>query len=417
MSDFIPTAGQAEALTAIKNMPHMFPGGGGLCVISGYAGTGKTTLLKVLAKEFPTLFVLTPTGKAAVRVKQAAGCDALTIHRWQYNPMKDEESGEYQFLMKKAEEIRLPPNKTLIVDEASMVTEQVFQHLYFFVKTLGMNLVLIGDGFQLPPVERDPTKKSFSVFSPDFQADIKVNLTEVLRQALENPIIRIGTDIRTNINIMSSVLALPVVVPSQLETALLENLANSGVIICHKNKTRHDLNLKIRELRKLPKGVLWENEPILVTKNNYDLSVFNGEVFTVAELGRRHQKFAVTDRRKNKTLFMEFQSVKFSDTEAEGVLSPEEVFGKAEELDPDAIKYGSQQCMKRDYPELEKDDRPKHIHANLGYALTCHKSQGSEWPEALVFVEDSVKLSTTEGRRWLYTAITRSKDKIRVVWP
>lgn len=416
MSDeFVPTAGQAEALEVIRKMSEKFPGGGGLAVISGYAGTGKTTLLKVLTKEHPGLFVLTPTGKAAVRVKQAAGCDAMTIHRWMYTPIKDEDSGEYRFAMKEAKQLQLPPNKTLIVDEASMVTSQVFDHLYFFVKTLGMNLVMIGDGFQLPPVERDPEKATFSVFN--VAADIKVNLTEVLRQALENPIIRISTEIRTNANIMTSVLALPVVVSSQLDAALLENWNKNGVIICHKNQTRHDLNNRIRALRGLPKNLLREDEPLLVTKNNYDLNVFNGEVFTVGELGRQHLKYAVTDRRKNKTLYMEFLEITFTDTECQAVVSPEEIFGKASELDPDAIKRGSSQCMARDYPELDKDSRPKHLHANLGYALTCHKSQGSEWPEALIFIEDSVRLSTQEGRRWLYTALTRARETVRVVWP
>ena len=415
MSDFVPTAGQAEALEVIRKMSEKFPGGGGLAVISGYAGTGKTTLLKVLTKELPNLFVLTPTGKAAVRVKQAAGCEAMTIHRWMYTPRKNEETGEYTFAMKEAKELQLPPNKTLIVDEASMVTSQVFDHLYFFVKTLGMNLVMIGDGFQLPPVERDPEKQTFSVFT--VEADIKVNLTEVLRQALENPIIRISTEIRVNANIMTSIMALPVVISSQLDQALLDNWNKNGVIICHKNKTRHDLNNRIRELRGLPKNLLREDEPLLVTKNNYDLGVFNGEVFTVGELGRQHLKYPVTDRRKNKTLYMEFLEVSFTDTPCEAVVSPEEIFGKAAELDPDAIKRGSGQCMARDYPELTKDERPQHLHANLGYALTCHKSQGSEWPEALVFIEDSVRLSTTEGRRWLYTALTRARETVRVVWP
>jgi exodeoxyribonuclease-5 len=415
VSEFVPTAGQAEALAVIRGMPEKFPGGGGLAVISGYAGTGKTTLLKVLTKELPSLFVLTPTGKAAVRVKQAAGCDAMTIHRWMYKPMKDEDTGEYHFAMKEAKDLQLPPNKTLIVDEASMVTQQVFEHLYFFVKTLGMNLVMIGDGFQLPPVERDPLKQTFSVFT--IEADIKVNLTEVLRQALENPIIRISTEIRVNSNIMASVLALPVVVSSQLDAALLENWNKNGVIICHKNQTRHDLNNRIRALRGLPKGLLREDEPLLVTKNNYDLNVFNGEVFTIAELGKQHLKYPVTDRRKNKTMYMEFHEVTFTDNPCEAVVSPEEIFGKAAELDPDAIRKGSAQCMARDYPELSKEERPQHLHANLGYALTCHKSQGSEWPEALIFIEDSVRLSTQEGRRWLYTALTRARETVRVVWP
>jgi len=401
-------------------MTQRFPGGGGIAVISGYAGSGKTTCLKVLAKERPGMFVLTPTGKAAVRVKEAAGCDALTIHRWQYRATKDEDSGEYRFEMKESKELALPPDRTLIVDEASMVTQQVFEHLHFFARTLALNIVFIGDGFQLPPVERDQDKKSFSVFHPDFPADVKVNLTEILRQALESPIIRIGNEIRVGSDIMSSILQLPVVISSQVDQALLENLSRGGVIICHKNQTRHELNTRIRTLKGLPKGILREEEPLLVTKNNYDLDVFNGEVFTVAELGRQHLRVSVTDRRKNKSLNMSFQEVTLHDTPANAVVSPEEIFGKAADMDPDVIRAASKKTMATAYPKREDGSvpaaRPSHLHANLGYAVTCHKAQGSEWPEVLVFMEDSIRLTSLEGRRWAYTALTRARESVRVVW-
>jgi exodeoxyribonuclease-5 len=298
-----------------------------------------------------------------------------------------------------------------------MLSEQLYHHLSFFARSLALNLVLIGDGFQLPPVERDLAKKSFSVF--DLPADIKVNLTEVLRQALENPIIQIGTAIRTSPNIMSTVLSLPVIPSAEVDRALLQNLEEGGVVICHSNKMRQELNARIRTLKSLPEDILREGEPLLVTKNNYDLDLFNGEILTVAELGRQYRRFPVTDRRKNKSLFMEFQHVVFHDIEAkaEAIISPQEVFGKAVALDPDAIRHGSILCMAREHPSIEKEKRPKHLHATLGYAITAHKSQGSEWPSVLVVVEDSVKLSTQEGRRWLYTAITRSKDKVAVIWP
>jgi len=414
VSNFTPTAGQAEALAVIRGMKDKFPGGGGIAVISGYAGTGKTTLLKVLAEESPDLFVLTPTGKAAVRVKEAAGCEAMTIHRYQYTPIKDEFTGEYDFMMKSSKELRLPPNKTLIIDEASMVTSQVFMHLHFFAQALGLNLVFIGDGFQLPPVEKDPNKKAFSVFAPDFEADFKVNLTEILRQALDSPIIRISNDIRTNSNLMASIMELPIVVDAALDQALLDNWTAGGVIICHKNATRHDLNMKIRELRGLPKGLLREDEPLMVVKNNYELDVFNGEVFTIREFGRSHLKVAVTDRKGGKSHYMGFQEVTFKDTPCEAVISPEEVFGRVQGLDPDMIAKASRAAMKRAYPELPA--KKNHMHANLGYTLTCHKAQGSEWPEALIVIEDSVRLATEEGRRWCYTALTRSRERIRVYW-
>lgn len=416
MSDFIPTQGQAEALAVIRSMPERFPGGGGVAVISGYAGTGKTTLLKVLAEEHPGLFVLTPTGKAAVRVKQAAGCEGMTIHRWQYNPTKDEKTGEYRFTTRQSSELRIPVNKTLIIDEASMVQKQVWDHLYFFCQALGLNIVLIGDGFQLPPVEIDPTKKAFSVFADDFPAQVKVNLTEVLRQALESPIIRISTDIRTQADITGPITQLDIVTEKKLEDALLETYERKGVIICHKNATRHSTNARIRQLRGLPEGELVAGEPLLVTKNNYSLGVFNGEVFDIRELRRKHDSVAVVDRYKNISMYMTFQELDIQDIPDPAAIALEEIFGKIGAIDPDAISKASRFHMKRMYSLDYNDAHPQHLHANLGYTLTCHKSQGSEWGEAVVVMENSVRIGTQEGRRWLYTALTRAKEKVRVCW-
>lgn len=419
MSDqFNPTEGQAAALAAIKGMKEKFPGGGGVCVISGYAGTGKTTLLKVLAKESPTLFVLTPTGKAAVRVKQAAGCEAMTIHLWMYKPRKDEKTGEYKFDQKASDELRLPPNGTLIIDEASMIPAKVWEHLYFYCQALGLNIVLIGDGFQLPPVEIDPEKKAFSIFSDSFKADVRVNLMEVLRQALESPIIRISTLIRTEADITGPLTQLDIVTEKRLDEALMEMHDQKGVILCHRNATRHTTNARIRSLKKLPEDQLQSGEPLLVTRNNYQLNVFNGEVFTLSSIQRTHGPLPVTDRYKNKSMFMTFREVAFSDNPNRAAVCDEEVFGKAGDIDPDAIFKSSRFTLKKAYRDEYNDDEqaPVHMHANLGYALTCHKSQGSEWPEAVVMIESSVRVGTTEGRRWLYTALTRARNRVRVCW-
>ena len=418
MNEFVPTAGQAEALKIIKEMPEKHPNGGGVAVISGYAGTGKTTLLQVLAKEDPLFFVLTPTGKAAVRVKEAAGCEAMTIHRWQYNPTKDDKTGEYKFTMRQPSELRLPSRRTLIIDEASMVSKQVWEHLYWFCQALGLNIVLIGDGFQLPPVEMDPTKKAFSVFAEDFQAQYRVHLTEVLRQALESPIIRISTLIRTETDITGPITQLDIVMEKRLEQALIETFNERGVILCHRNATRHATNARIRQLRGLPEGNLMANEPVLVTRNNYQLNVFNGEVFTIDGLYTTHGPVPVVDRYKNKSMFMAFREATFNGIPDRAVISPEEIFGKSADMDSDTISKASRFLVKdayrRDFGDAEA--APHHLHANLGYALTCHKSQGSEWPSAVVMMESSVRIGTQEGRRWLYTALTRAREKVRVCW-
>ena len=418
MSDFVPTAGQAEALAVIESMPEKHEGGGGVAVISGYAGTGKTTLLKVLAQKYPDMFVLTPTGKASVRVREAAGCEAMTIHRWMYTPRKDEKTGEYKFDQRQSDELRIPVNDTLIIDEASMISKQVWDHLYFYCQALGLNIVLIGDGFQLPPIEVDPTKKSFSIFHEDFQAHHRVNLTEVLRQALESPIIRISTLIRTEADITGAITQLEIVMEKKLDEALVETFQNQGVIICHRNATRHETNAKIRRLRGLTDEVLVSNEPLLVTRNNYQLNVFNGEVFTLGGLFSNHGPIPVVDRYKNKSMFMNFREVSFTDNANRAIICPEEVFGKVGDIDPDAIYKASRSVAKRHYNDMygDSEQAPHHMHANLGYAMTCHKSQGSEWPTAVVMMESSVRIGTQEGRRWLYTALTRAREKVRVCW-
>lgn len=415
MSDFVPTKGQAEALKVIKELPEKFPQGGGVAVISGYAGTGKTTLLKVLAQEHANLFVLTPTGKAAVRVKQAAGCEAMTIHLWMYKPRKDERTGEYKFDQKQSDELRMPINGTLLIDEASMIQQQIWEHLYFYCQALGLNIVLIGDGFQLPPIEMDPTKKAFSIFGEEFRADFRVNLTEVLRQALESPIIRISTEIRTASDITGALTQLEIVMEKKLDEALVEMYERKGVIICHRNATRHSTNARIRDLRGLPAEHILAGEPLLVTRNNYKLGVFNGEVFQLETLDQTHGPVPVVDRYKNKSMFMTFREISLQDLPTKAAICVEEVFGRSGDMDLDAIYKASNYTLKSAY-DGDRDLAPPHLHANFGYTLTCHKSQGSEWPEAVVMMEHSVRIGTQEGRRWLYTALTRARDRVRVCW-
>jgi len=421
LSAFTPTQGQQEALDVIRKMPERFPTGGGVAVISGYAGTGKTTLLKVLAEENPFTFVLTPTGKAAVRVRQATGCRAMTIHRWQYEPKKDEKSGEYRFSPRESSTLEIPPNQTLIIDEASMIPHTVWEHLRFFCQALALNIVLIGDGFQLAPVETDPSKKAFSVFAPDFKADFKVNLTEVLRQALESPIIRISTLIRTESDITGPLTQLDIVTEKRLDEALIEMQEKKGVILCHRNQTRHSTNAKVRQLRGLPSDEIQNDEPLLVMKNNYRLDIFNGEVFPVTNLGKVKGPVPVVDRYKNMSMFMHFREAAFKSDEGGELPEPanicvEEVFGSVGKIDTDAIAKASSFLMREAYSDLDPALRPPHVHANFGYALTCHKAQGSEWGEAVVIMEDSVRLGTAEGRRFLYTALTRARNRVRVCW-
>jgi len=209
---------------------------------------------------------------------------------------------------------------------------------------------------------------------------------------------------------------LEVVPKSQLDAALLENWKSKGVVICHKNTTRFDLNNKIRDLLGLPKDLLESGEPLLVTKNNYELEVYNGEVFNVNNVNQKYPAIPITDRFKNKTKFLNFQEIDLIDdaesSSISAIVCPQEIFGKVEDMSPTAISKGSAALMRKKYSDLSR--QLPHLHANLGYVLTCQKSQGSQWSEVLVVAEDSVKLTSQEGRRWYYTALSRCEKRVRV---
>lgn len=423
------TQGQSLALEAIEEIGNTHPDGGGIVVIAGYAGTGKTTLLRTLA-EGQDLTVLTPTGKAAVRAKEVASVNAMTIHRWLYDLYEDPETGKLKYTLK--EEVERPKNKTIFVDEASMVTFSMFKDLYTVAKRSKLNLVFIGDGFQLPPVEFDEKYKDFSVLASDAPAHLRVNMTEVVRQALDNPIVRVSMEIRDLRSNLSGLSSLPVVKPSRLVEEGVEVFNNGGATICHRNATRHVLNNQIREACGIKDERIQKGEPLLVVVNNYNLDVYNGEVLTVnnTPLLLGDKPVPVNDRFANEAMNMWFYEVNIDTPMGPGtaLISDREVFGNNGKISSKAIRRAGMGYSRSliinelrkegpvSYSVLEETKGTEVLNCNLGYAMTCHKFQGSQAPVGLVVLEDSIRLHSVEGRRWTYTAITRFQQGVKICW-
>jgi ATP-dependent exoDNAse (exonuclease V) alpha subunit len=214
---------------------------GKFAVLSGYAGTGKTTMLKVVAEEQGAPLVLTPTGKAALRVAEATGLQASTIHRWLYKASEDAKTGEPRWSKKPVNEIFIPTNGLIVIDEASMVSQELWQDVWSFCKPLGLKLLLVGDRFQLPPVVRkndDGEWKSFSALT-DLPTDFRTDLTEVCRQALDSPIILASMAIRAGE--MEAMEAIIEIVPStsvrELIPSFLKMQEGKRALIAHTNKS------------------------------------------------------------------------------------------------------------------------------------------------------------------------------------
>lgn len=418
---FTLTAGQLSALVHILNFIPKQTVGCRVGIVEGYAGTGKTTLIRTIARDNPSSFVLTPTGKAAVRVMEVAGCEAMTIHRWLYKPIIDGTSGEVSdWELKTGEEIDRPLNNILLVDEASMVTSDIFDDLIRVCSPLGINIVFIGDGYQLPPVEKSGSS-NFSVFAKNTQYSWKVILTEVVRQALNSPVLAAATIIRSGGSIYEALSKLEYINKSQIDEEIKRLYKAGGTAICHRNQTRHDLNERIR--KSLGYTDTWPEagEPIMIVKNNYDLNVFNGEVYKITYDGTRYSnEIDVMNYTTKKHRRFSGQEVSIDGMGRPVMLCREQIFGQAKEFSDSSISHGFKKWIRRRKYLSDSEDwranTPIHASANFGYVLTAHKAQGSEWPEVLVIMENSINPEWGDGRKWLYTSLTRGSKSVKIVY-
>lgn len=389
-------------------------------VLSGYAGTGKTTMLRVIAQEQGAPLVLTPTGKAALRAHEATGLEASTIHRWLYKVNEDAKTGEPKWTKKPVNEIFLPSNGLVIIDEASMVSREIWEDVWGFCSLIGLKVVLVGDKFQLPPVVKKNEAGEWVTFSAltDLPTPFRADLTEVCRQALDSPIIRASMAIRAGeMEAMDAVMDL---LPSTPRNKLIDGFVTmeegKRALIAHTNKRRQDLNLDVRKALGFKSRDIEPGEPLLVLMNSYPLDRFNGEVVTFKGWKQAPDSpTAVRDRFKNLSFMMSFG---LADIEgATASLSQDEVFAQVEGMPTTTIRRAAS-WHAIDKWGYNKMSAPPYLNANLGYCLTCHKSQGSEWEDVMVVVEPSVGgrqgVYGYEGRRWLYTAITRARTNVSV---
>ena len=224
-----------------------------IAILSGYAGTGKTTTIRQIAKTVRDLgskvIVLAPTGKASLRVQEATGLEASTIHRWCYKPVENPKTGETTFVLRTPELFSSSEHPPLvIIDEVSMVGRELMRDVYKVCKNLKCHLLCVGDRFQLPPVEK-LNEVPFSVFTDkNFPVYKQVHLTEVMRQALDNPIIRASMLIRDG-DVSGAFAMLPAVAPEKAVGHMNDVLSHGGVAICYTNRLRHVLNGEMRMIR------------------------------------------------------------------------------------------------------------------------------------------------------------------------
>lgn len=372
--NFSPQQGEAIAYIAswlrMKFHPFFYLG--------GYAGTGKTTLAKHIASMADGhVRFMAFTGKAAMVMRQK-GCDgAATIHSSIYRPRGLNEDGDKRYVLDRS---ALNNVDLVILDECSMVNEELGKDLLSF----GIPILVLGDPAQLAPVKGTGF---FTKEVPDY------TLTEVHRQAADSLILRLATTIRQGGWRPRSYASeqVNIVYEDHFDT---DSLSKFDAVLCGKNRTRVDLNAAIRTQKGFEGRVPQWLETIVGLKNNHAESIWNGAQYTVQSVGKVESKRGHPDV-VVMTCMLDDQDASIQST----MKVPLPFFDGMTEFGV-VEKFGKKALHMRDQ-------------ATFGYALTVHKSQGSQWSNVAVF--DEGYCFREDRDRWLYTAVTRAADRLTLI--
>lgn len=335
----------------------------------GYAGAGKTTLARHFAEgvEGEVAFGAY-TGKAAHVLRQKGCPDAGTIHSLIYRPKAMEEEEAPSFVINR--ESTASKADLIIIDECSMVDEELGRDLLSF----GVPVLVLGDPAQLPPVKGGGF---FTEHEPD------VMLTEVHRQAQDNPIIRLSMQVREGVE------RLPAGEYGDSRVIRRGDINADMVMGCDQvlvglNKTRRLYNRRMRELKGFRDPMPAVGEKLVCLRNDKKKGLLNGGMWTVKALREPLKGF----------IRLEILPEDEGRRKAAKVKILREFF----DGDADAIPF----IMRRESDEFD-----------YGYAMTVHKSQGSQWDDVVLFDES---YAFREHRsRWLYTGLTRAAKRVTIV--
>ena len=422
-----------------------------LFILKGYAGTGKTNLISALTKALPSIrwrsVLLAPTGRAAKVLSNYSQRQAQTIHKKIFRKAFSND-GIIRFSLSE----NLHSQTLFIVDEASMIgtdkadgklfnslLENLFEYVY---SGKNCKLILIGDTAQLPPVgsnespalNEDYLKSAFHLSIKSFE------LKEVARQRLESGILLNATNLR-NI-IIKNTFKFPKLICGPDILALtgeeLEDTLNSShskygednvIIITRSNKRANLFNQNFRNRIKLFEEDLNTGDKLMIVKNNYywlhenngDAGfIANGDMAEITRILNREQvygfNFCDCIIRLCDYPNMAEQQVKlitdslYTDSPA---LNQEEQ-KKLYEAVLNDVQNEPIKAIRMAY--LKNSPYYNALQVKFSYAITCHKSQGGQWP--IVFIDQG--FLTEENidygfLRWLYTAITRATEKVYLI--
>ena len=354
-------------------------------VINGPAGSGKSSLVRFIidALNIPEekVVYIAYTGKASLVLRNKGCTNAITAHKLLYHA-KEKPDGTYEFTPKKYLDYDY---KIIVLDECSMLPDEMWQLLL----SHKVHVLALGDSEQLPPVDGD----SKILDKPH------VTLDEVVRQALDSPIIRLSVDVRAGKWLEYGGPKECRVMPNKNVSDKL--LIGADQILCGKNITRHCLN---ERLRKIKFGEQYAIQPmnddkVICLKNDWSTlgsneePIVNGMIGTISNIRLK----------ENGRLYKPEMTADFTSDNG----------GLYQDLSMDHKIFTDKETTvnKDNWMMFPKNERAHEF--DYAYAVTVHKFQGSEAEKVVVYDE---WLGDAEfHRKWLYTAVTRSSRMLVVV--
>lgn len=423
-------------------------------VLKGYAGTGKTTVISTLVNNLSAInrkyVLLAPTGRAAKVIANYSQKPAFTIHKKIYFPKKNSGGGL---------SFTLQPNKhkntIFIVDEASMISDvnqesKLYENgsllddlVSYIYSGANCKMILLGDTAQLPPVNLDISPAlDTRTLALHYQKEIRhIELDEVMRQGEKSGILFNATELREllsnelfdtfqfDLRHFNDVVRLVdgYDIQDAIQSAYGKYSIEDTAFIVRSNKRANAYNQQIRMKILDKESELSAGDYLMVVKNNYfwlketDEAGFmaNGDIIEVLQIFNFKElygfKFAnVKIRMVDYPNQQPFETVLLLDTLTSE--SPSLSYDDANRLYEEVMKdYELETSKFKKFQKVKENEYFNALQVKFSYAITCHKSQGGQWNTVFIeqpYLPDGVD---RDYIRWLYTAVTRSKEKLYLI--
>ena len=453
---FTPTSDQeavARHLQAFTQSEKLNP----VYILKGYAGTGKTSMLSAYVRTLKQtnipVVLLAPTGRAAKVLSNYTGYSAHTVHRFIYLFITNKDG---------VTSITLTRNKlnnaVFIIDEASMIGDinqsnnSIFSRtsllddvMKYIFSQQGNKLILVGDTAQLPPVgtslspalDINTLLNSYSITAFEYE------MKEVMRQSLNSGILTSATTLRTRIKNKDTTFPFFNIKPKSNDITIISdagifeellidsftgNSMEDGIIICRSNKQANNYNSQIRNRILMREAEIDAGDLMMIVKNNYywldkDSKagfIANGDIIRIVRYKETKElygfRFANVDiqlvdypeeKEMNVVLLLDTITANSPGlADADNKL----LFTNVEQ---DYMSYPNRRTR---IEKVKANPYYNALHVKFSYAMTCHKTQGGQWPNVFVdkgYIKDNV--IDNEYLRWLYTATTRATNNLYLI--